>query len=419
MLNISLISIGDEILIGQIINTNAAWLANKLTEHGWNVFCHHTVSDKSEPIKAALDQLISKSDVIIITGGLGPTNDDITKNVLAEYFNTELVISETVLEQVKAFFKLRNRQMTKRNESQVMIPANCIPLINTAGTAPGMFFNVNRKYIFSLPGVPFEMQTIAESQVFDIIKSLSTELKSDIVKYKSINTSGVPESVLADMLEGIDDLLSERVFLAYLPSTKGVRLRIGARADDYTLADKLINEVEVFIKSRAGKYIHSVNVGNLSDAVIKLLISKGLTLSVAESCTGGMLGAELTSIAGSSNAFLGGMIVYSNEAKIEQLNVMVDTIEQYGAVSKEVAIELADSVRIKFSADFGISIAGISGPSGASEGKPIGTTWIAISSRERTISELFSFGGDRRINRERAVFSALSLLFNLLNEDTL
>lgn len=418
MLKIGIISIGDEVCIGQIINTNAAWIARKCTEIGASVVLHLVSTDKKQDIIEALDYVRQKADYLIITGGLGPTHDDITKQVLAEYFDDELVFDVAVFSQLEEFFRQRKRQVTDKQKEQAMVPRKSKALRNRMGTAPGMLFQVDSKFIVSLPGVPIEMQTIMEDYILLHINDLIEKKAETVVKYKTFNTSGIPESILAELIGDVDGFMLQGESLAYLPSAKGVRLRIGAEGENFEDVQSKLDRLESHIVEKVKNYIHSVNDSSLSFAVGEMLSSRGLTLSVAESCTAGMLGAEIASIAGSSKYFIGGEIVYSNTAKIDRLNVNPKTIEDFGAVSSETAVELAENVRRIFKTDFGVSITGIAGPDGGTAEKPVGTVWIAISSANGTISEEFGFGADRQTNRERAVYFALYNLLKILREDT-
>lgn len=409
MFKISILTIGDEICIGQVINSNAAWIAEKCTELGAEVFTHSVIKDDKTNIVSELDRLFAISDMVISTGGLGPTHDDITKPVLTEYFNDKMDLNQNVLKDLKVMFDKRGWVLNERNSEQAMTPSKAIPLKNTVGTAPGLYFNVDYKKIIALPGVPAEMKAILNFSGFDKIKNQMIEKNDEVVVYKTIKTAGIGESILADLI-GSTDLFLNGGSLAFLPAGQGVRLRIGANGIDFLKANTKLETMRQYIESKVGKYIVGYGNENIASFAGNLLKSGNYTLSVAESCTGGMLGEMLTDIPGSSQYFLGGIIVYSNIAKVEQLGVNADTLEMHGAVSQETALELANNVRIKFNSDFGISITGIAGPDGGTPEKPVGTVWIGISNKNITLAKKYMFGEDRQLNRERASTAALLLL---------
>ncbi len=413
MLKISLLTIGDEILIGQIINSNASWIAEQCTRLGAKIILHSVVGDEREAMLSELDRLLFVSDVVLLTGGLGPTHDDITKSVLCEYFNDELIRNEQVLKLVEDFLQKRNIPVTERNQKQADVPKKAKILHNTNGTAPGLLFDMTGNVIVAMPGVPSEMKSIMRTWVLPYLESMMTENKEEVVLYKVLQTAGIAESKLADLLGNVDDFLGGGS-LAFLPSYKGVRLRIGVTGNTSDLAREKLNQIEKHIYSKAGKFIFGENDDSLASVVGKLLKEKGKTCSVAESCTGGLLGAEFTSVPGSSDYFVGAAIVYSNEAKTKILDVSKGIIDAFGAVSEETAKELASNVRKVFKTDFGISITGIAGPSGGTIEKPVGTVWIGLASENDVLTKKFVFSNDREINRERSVAKALEMLLNTL-----
>jgi nicotinamide-nucleotide amidase len=419
MFKISMLTIGDEICIGQVVNSNAAWIADKCTDLGAEVIAHSVIKDDKENIISELDRLFSFSDLVITTGGLGPTHDDITKLVLTDYFNDKMEMNQIVLNDITELFLKRGREITDRNKEQAMTPTKSIPLKNTIGTAAGLYFNSDGKKVIVLPGVPAEMKAILNYSGFDIIRSLIIEKADNIVVYKTIKTARIFESSLADLI-GEPELFLNGGSLAFLPSGQGVRLRIGAIGNDFHEANFKLDVMQKYIEDRAGKYVIGYGNENPASYAGNLMKIGNLTVSVAESCTGGMLGEMLTEISGSSQYFLGGIIVYSNTAKIKQLDVNSETIEVHGAVSEQTAFELAQNVRIKFNSDFGISITGIAGPDGGTPEKPVGTVWIGISNKINTITKKYIFGEDRQLNRERASTTALLLLIDSIkNYDNL
>ncbi len=409
MLKISLISIGDELCIGQVINTNAAWIADQCTKLGAAVITHSVITDNKEALLSDLQRLSKLSDVIITTGGLGPTHDDITKDILCEYFDTELVFNNEAFANVKTIFERLGRDVTERNKLQAMIPKNATPLQNENGTAPGLHIIHDNKHYFSLPGVPHEAKGLMSDHILDILENIIVHRKHSVYKYKVLHFAGVPESSLADILSINDKVLKGRT-LAFLPNYKGIRLRIGVEASSISEADLQIQELENYILQRASQFFIGNDSDNLSVTIGKLLKENNQTLAVAESCTGGMLGAYITDIPGSSNYFEGGIISYSNDIKSKYLDIDPSILEQYGAVSEETAVDMAHNVKTKFNTDFGLSITGIAGPEGGSEEKPVGTVWVGLSTPESTFAKKFNFGKIREINRERAVGMALILL---------
>jgi nicotinamide-nucleotide amidase len=415
MFKISILTIGDEICIGQVINTNAAWIAEKCTELGANVFSHSVVKDDKQNMISELDRLFSISDLVITTGGLGPTHDDITKPVFTEYFHDKMELNQNVLNDVTELFAKRGRVPTQRNTEQAMTPSKAMPLKNPLGTAPGLYFNVDSKKVIGLPGVPSEMKAILNFSGFEIIKNMITGKNDEVVVYKTIKTVGIFESSLADLIGEPESFLNGGS-LAFLPSGQGVRLRIGAKGNDFSDANVKLETMRKYIEDRTAKYIIGYGNENAASFAGNLLKSGNYTLSIAESCTAGKLGELITEIPGSSQYFLGGIIVYSNNSKIEQLGVNPDTLEIHGAVSEQTALELANNVRIKFKSDFGISITGIAGPDGGTTDKPVGTVWIGISDKYNTFAKKNIFGEDRQLNRERASTIALLLLIDSIKK---
>jgi nicotinamide-nucleotide amidase len=408
-MNFSILTIGDEICIGQIINTNAAWIAEKMSSIGLSALFHSSVPDNKELILSELKRLEEASDIVIVTGGLGPTHDDITKDTLLSYYDDEFVLHEDTLKYLENWFSSRNRIINEINKNQALLPSKCRPLKNLAGTAPGMLFEQNSKLLVSLPGVPAEMKYILEYEFLPIAIDYFEKNSKNVQLYLTIKTAGIFESALAELI-GSPDNFPKGGTLAYLPSAGSVRLRIGGIADTKVNAQQILDEMKQIIIEKSGKYIVGYGNDSIQSLIASLLIERKLTVAVAESCTGGMLGASFTDLAGSSEYFLGGVIAYSNDIKIDILNVTWHTIEDFGAVSEQTALELSENVRLKFNSDFGISITGIAGPSGGTEDKPVGTVWIGISDTSMKKAKMYRFGNDRGLNRERAVATALLLL---------
>jgi len=413
MFKIGILTIGDEVRIGQVVNTNAAWLSAQLTQESAFITEHRTIGDDREVMLREIDDMFNKNDMLITTGGLGPTHDDITKPVLLEYFNDKMIFSDQVYQSLLNYLKSRNREITEIVKNQALIPSSCTPLENKVGTAPGLLFKKNRKYLISLPGVPAEMKYITTTHIIPMVREIISTTQSDVIMYKTFITTGIFESDLAEKIGDVNEFLGKST-LAYLPSYQGVRLRIGAYAKTKEQAKNEIDRISKIIIERAGQYIVSEDDIKLAQIVGEELNKSKMTIAVAESCTGGLLGKEITDIPGSSAYFLGGIISYSNEAKIKLLGVNRKTLDDYGAVSEQTAMEMASNVRTIFNSTYGISITGIAGPDGGTQTKPVGTVWIGISNEKTTYARLFNFGEIREVNRERAVGMALTLLLQSL-----
>ena len=405
MIKAELITIGDEILIGQIIDTNSTWIAQQLIELGIDIWQIRSISDKKEDIIDALDS--SKADLIIITGGLGPTNDDLTKNTLAEYFGKALFFDEKIFKHINKLLVGRGVIVNELNKEQALLPENTLILENKSGTASGMWFTRGEKQYISLPGVPFEMKGIMTDEV---LPSLKKEYKTASIVHKTIMTQGVPESMLAMKIKEWEDNLPNLIKLAYLPRPGVVRLRLSATGNDKNELESIVEEQIEKINQIIPDSIYGYDEIAIEKVVGDMLKEQGATLSTAESCTGGQISALITSVPGSSNYYTGSIISYSNNAKHKLLNVPNSTIETKGAVSKEVVEYMSNSVREKFNTKYAISISGIAGPDGGTKEKPVGTTWISISSENKTVSKMFLFGEHRGRNVTRASLSALNML---------
>lgn len=409
MYKVAVITIGDELLIGQVVNTNVAKISELLTEIGAKVNYHGIIGDNSDDMIRELNYAFSISDFVITTGGLGPTDDDITKPVIANYFNDNLVLSEVTLENIRVMFESRGRQLTPVHYKQAEIPSKSTPLMNKVGTAPGIFINENGKKLIALPGVPAEMSYLMQNEVIPIIKNELIYSGKNIVRYRTIITAGIFESALAELIGSASEY-PDGISLAYLPSAKGVRLRIGANGSSFDNADSKIKNFENQIYPKIGKYIIGYGKDDLINFISEILKRNKLTVSVAESCTGGLLGATLTEIDGSSAYFMGGFQTYSNEAKINLLKIPAYIITNYGAVSIETAELMAQSTRNLLRTDIGLSITGIAGPGGGTPTKPVGTICIGYSDKFETKAIRYVFGNDRVQNRDRSVSQALLIL---------
>lgn len=411
-MKVELITIGDEILIGQIIDTNSAWMAQRLNEVGISVVQISSISDTETAIVSALDLASARADVILITGGLGPTNDDITKSTLASYFNTEMVLNQEVLKHVREMFKSFNAPMLLVNEKQAEVPAMCEVIMNPKGTAPGMWFEKDQKVYVSMPGVPYEMK---EMMAKAIIPKLQEKFKTPNIIHKTILTQGLGESFLAEKIADWENSLSdENIKLAYLPSPGIVRLRLSTIG----LEDKpLIENIDRKIKELheiLGVYIFGYEQDTLESIIGGLLSKEGKTISTAESCTGGYIAHLITTVPGSSNYFKGSVVAYANEIKENVLGIDAKIIEDNGAVSEEVVKAMAKGILNLYQTDYAISCSGIAGPDGGTEDKPVGTVWICVASKEVMIAKLFQFGPNRKRTIRITALTALNLLRKLL-----
>jgi nicotinamide-nucleotide amidase len=408
-----IITIGDEILIGQIVDTNSAWMARQLNNIGIKIKQISSVSDDREHILKALAEAASRVDIILITGGLGPTKDDITKNTLAEYFNVGMVENAETLANVTRIFAKTNRPLLDINKAQALVPENCEVIINHNGTAPGMWFESNGKVYVSMPGVPFEMMYLMDEQV---IPRLKTAFKLPVIIHKTLLTAGEGESFLAKRIADIEERLPEYIKLAYLPRLGQVRLRLSGYGSNDTGLEQEVDLFTAEIAERVSDILVATEDIALEKAVLNLMESKGLTLAVAESCTGGYISHLLTQHPGSSNVFAGGAVVYSNALKQQILGVQSKTLNDFGAVSEETVIEMVKGALKNFHTDFAIAVTGIAGPDGGTPDKPVGTVWIAVGSLEKTAVKKFTFGSKRLQNIERSAAGAFSMLNTLLKD---
>ncbi len=412
-MNVGLITIGDEVLIGQIVNRNAAWIAENVTMIGGRVIEHCTVADDEGQLTATIDRLRATCKVLLLTGGLGPTHDDITKPVLAKYFHDTLEVSQQWLDHLHGWMSQRGRTVTERNAGQALKPMTAQLLSNPIGTAPGLLFDRDGIIIVAMPGVPKEMQGIMTDHVLPLLKELIDAAAEQTTEYLTLLTTGIAESNLADIIGDPTTFLGDST-LAFLPNYHGVRMRIGARGLRSTERREELFRVRDVLMSKAGKYVYGQGDATLASVVGSMLKERGHTLAVAESCTGGLLGSMLTDVHGSSSWFVGGYIPYANEAKVRDLGVRESSLEQFGAVSEQTATELSEAARVKTGATYAISITGIAGPGGGSPEKPVGTVWISVAAPARTVTLCHHFGSDRRINRERSAGAALGMLWRMI-----
>ena len=426
-MNVTIINIGDELLIGQVVNTNASTMSRLLTAAGMDVCKTLVVGDVYKDIWVAVDEALRDSDAVLVTGGLGPTKDDITKKLLCEYFDSELVESEVALENVKRIFESRGYELTPVNRAQALVPKCCEVLNNDLGTAPCMWFQSKlesrrveksksdasdlQPVLVSLPGVPFEMEWLMRNRV---IPKLQETFKTDIITTKNILVQGIGESFLSDLIEPWELSLPENIKLAYLPVAGLTKLRLTAHLPkDFPLSTFHFPLEGLY--DLAGQYIVGEDCETLDELVHKTLTERGLTLATAESCTGGNIARLLTAQAGASAYFKGGIVAYSNEVKESTLGVKHSTLEAHGAVSEETVREMAEGVRERLGADLSIATTGIAGPDGGAPEKPVGTVWIAVADATHTEAKLLQFGANRRQqNIDRSTNQAFAMLMRLV-----
>lgn len=406
-MNAYLINIGDEILIGQTVNTNAAYIGQRLSENGFRVKKISSVADIEAEIIEEFQLAWETSDIIIVTGGLGPTHDDITKRCISSFFSAELVRDENVYNDVSEYFRKRNKPLTLINEEQALVPTGCIVVRNKKGTAPGMCFEKEGKFFISMPGVPFEMKSMVEEFVIPELREKFPAGK--VIKMKNLLTAGIGESILYEKLGNVDALLNGAK-LAFLPSQFGVKMRITVVDENQDIALNKISEVEQKIRALVGQHIYGVNDESMESIIVRLLLHRDLRIAVAESCTGGLITNRITDVPGSSQVFERGVVSYSNSSKVEMLYVNEDLIDKYGAVSSEVVMKMAAGVRSISCTDIGLAVSGIMGPEGGTPEKPVGTVYIGICDSNTTYSRKFVFGEDRVLNKERTSQTALDLL---------
>ncbi len=405
-MKVELISIGDELLIGQTVNTNATWIGEQLSLRGVAVIYGTTIQDDENSITSSLSLAMNRSDVVIITGGLGPTLDDITKSTLAKFFDTSLVIDESVLARIQDYFEKRELEMLDVNIQQAALPESAYVLKNDLGTASGMWFEEGGKVVISLPGVPYEMKHILGGEGF---KRLFERFNIDLLYSKTISFQGIGESYLAEQIQDVEiELIKKGVKLAYLPSTSALRMRFNAV--DSKLNQAIIEDAINTIEARLPRYLYARNEVSLSEVVGALLLTQEKTLATVESCTGGGIANEITKIAGCSKYFKGSIVCYANEVKISNVNVSEVALEKYGAVSREVVEQMAINGKAKLNVDYCISTSGVAGPDGGSSEKPVGFVWIAIATPEGVFSLNKTFGNSRERIIKSAVLTSLNLL---------
>ncbi|MBN2356223.1 competence/damage-inducible protein A [candidate division KSB1 bacterium] len=405
-LTIEIISIGDELLTGHIANTNAAWMADQLLQIGLRVNRITTVGDDEKEICEILRQAESRADLIMATGGLGPTHDDVTRTALCEYFTCKLVVNKELLEDIKSFFGRRGIPMARVNTDQARVPATARLLKNDSGTAPGYVFSRKNTTFYFLAGVPHEMRSMMARIV---LPELSQKVQTRLIRTRYLCTIGIAESTLYEQIGGIDKVAHE-VRVAFLPGFSGVKIRLSAEGENEAETEGRLARAADYLRQNIAPYVYSERDMPLEQALALKLSQQRKTIAVAESCTGGLLAHKFTNIPGSSNFFERGVVTYSNRAKIELLGVPASTIEAYGAVSEQVALAMAEGVRRLAKTDYGLSTTGIAGPDGGSDEKPVGLVYVAWAGEEQVDVNMHRFIGDRHSNKERFAYAALNVL---------
>ncbi len=402
-----IITIGDELLIGQTIDTNSAWIGSQLSLAGFDIHRKTTIHDNRTDILGSLSEATGKSDVVLITGGLGPTSDDITKPALCEFFSTRLVMNNEVLAMVENMMLRRNFPMNENNRRQAEVPESCKVLTNAAGTAPGMWFEKNGTIFISMPGVPVEMKYIMNEHVLPALKRRFT---TQVIQHKNIMTYGTPEAKLAEILAGFEADLPENIKLAYLPSSGIIKLRLTGTGNNRDSVSETISNQVKRLYDIIPELIYGEDEESLAMVTGKLLRERRKTLCTAESCTGGKIAHMITGVPGSSDYFIGSVVAYSNRVKTELLGVDKTAVESDGAVSENVVKRMAEGVRKLLDTDYSLATTGIAGPAGGTDKKPVGTIWISVASDSGVVAEKHCFGNDRDANITRFSLAALNLL---------
>ena len=413
-MNVEIIVIGDELLIGQVTDTNSGWIARELNHIGWEVTEITTVRDRSREITDALNSSFGRVDVVLMTGGLGPTKDDITKQTLCDYFGGKLVFDESVFANVETIFRRRKLTMNDSTRNQAYVPNVCTVIQNPVGTAPVMWFERNGKVLVSMPGVPTEMKTVMKEAVISRLREYFQDHSS--ILHRTCLVKDFTESRLSETLSDFEAQLPACIKLAYLPTPGVIRLRLTARGDEESYLQKIIDDEFFKLRTILGSHLFCGSDTTLAGALGSILTERGETLATAESCTGGNIAHEITRVAGSSAYFKGSVVAYSNEVKTRVLNVSSETLSGFGAVSRETVLQMVSGVQRLLSSDCAIATSGIAGPGGGSVEKPVGTVWIAVRYGERSEAECFCFEGDREQVIARATQSALLMLIQLMTK---
>jgi len=411
---IEIVTIGDELLIGQVVDTNSAWIGNQLNKAGFDVMRINSISDSEDEIISVLNEVSVRADVVLLTGGLGPTKDDITKRTLCKYFDTQLIFDEQVFEDVKKLLKKYVPNINELNRQQAMVPANCEVIRNPVGTAPVMWFQHHDTVYISMPGVPSEMKHAME---YEIIPRLISKYINESIVHKTVLVHNIPEAVLAEKLEAFENEIPTFIKLAYLPSPGRIRLRFSGRGNSEAVIERAINTLIEKLKPIIGESILAYDDISTVRLIADLFKKYQLTLSAAESCTGGNIAHQITLQPGSSSYFKGSVVAYHNEVKMGMLAVKEETLNKKGAVSKEVVEQMAFGATYNLGTDYAVATSGIAGPDGGSDSKPVGTVWIAVSGPNGIVSDKFQFGGVRDRNIVRASEMALVMLKQMVEND--
>jgi len=410
---VEIITIGDEILIGQIVDTNSAWMSVELNKAGFEIVQITSVHDDAAHIVASLDLALERADVVLFTGGIGPTKDDITKQTLSRYFGMQLVFNEEVYKNIEQVLIHRSRAVNELTRTQAFVPDGCTVIQNRVGTAPVTWFEKNGKVIVSMPGVPNEMKHIMSTEV---IPRLSQRYKTPTIIHKNVIVQGYPESALAMKIADWENALPADIHLAYLPNYGIIKLRLSGISDDPLSLEFSINQQITGLTEILADAIVAYDDTPVEEMIGNLLTAKGMTLSTAESCTGGFIAHKITTVPGSSKYFKGSVVSYSNEVKVNVLNVLSDDIQLYGAVSRQVVEQMADNVRRLLKTDYALATSGIAGPDGGTAEKPVGLVWISVSSPKGVVSREFKFGNVRIQNIERTAQTAMLMLKEVIEE---
>lgn len=405
-----LINIGDELLIGQVVNTNAAFIGQQMAAAGYPMTETLTIGDDGDTIRQSIENAFTKTNVVILTGGLGPTRDDITKKVLCDIFHRDLVIDEKTLKQVTDMFAARGMELTETNRQQAAVPEGCTVLTNPLGTAPGMWIEEEGKILIALPGVPFEMEKLIRDEVLP--RLLATQNERNLIRYRVLQCTGISESNLSDRLTEYEDQLPANLKLAYLPRPGVIRLRLTGEGSDEVALNKVLDEQFEKLQFVAGEYAFAADDIEIQEVIGRLLANGDKKIATAESCTGGYIAHLITSVPGSSNYFEGSLVSYSNDVKRDLLNVREDNLKRRGAVSEQVVSDMALNCMGLFDVDYTIAVSGIAGPDGGTAEKPVGTVWIAVATPIRLVTKEFHFGNrtGRKQIVERAAQAALNML---------
>ncbi|MFM2156711.1 MAG: hypothetical protein RL516_1460 [Bacteroidota bacterium] len=402
-----IITIGDELLIGQVIDTNSAWMGEELNKIGIKVNRITSISDDRDEIISTLKEASKRAQLVLITGGLGPTNDDITKKTLADFFKVNMRFDEKAFEDVVHLFSIRGREVSAINRFQAEVPENCTTLYNKVGTAPGMWFDEADVVYVSLPGVPYEMKYLMENEVIPRVKQ---RFKTPYILHRTILTFGIGESFLAEKIVAFENNLPSNIKLAYLPSAGSVRLRLSGIGESEEGLKQEIEELTKGLSAIIPEFIYGYEKDELPKVVGNLLKAKGLTLATAESCSGGFMAHLITAVPGSSAYYMGSTVTYSNESKTQLLNIPASLIEKYGAVSEPVVLAMVESAKKLFKVDCAIATTGVAGPGGGTPEKPVGTVWVGVSTPDETKAYLLKLGDNRLRTIEIAALSGLNLL---------